>query len=558
MFPIYLQNFSDIFTGNQILIYLIASAINSIVLFFVATKFLLVFQQCGYHGGRYMKWLKNKDTPYMSRLMILCLLALLFFAVLAMCFISVTSETVASWLGFCAYLLFSVIYINTESSVNAKIPLKKTRRLVRLCITYTILAFALTFGLMVGIDYLAFLIGDNVVAVLRYCVLCLMPLLVPFILLGAYCINEPFEYLARSHYYRIAHIKLNSIDVIKIAITGSFGKTSVKEILKTILSQKYRVLATPASYNTPLGIALTVKNLDSTHDVLITEMGARQNGDIKQLANMVKPHYGLLTGVNNQHLESFGSIENTKDTKFELFEYLQKDGVGFFSADNANALELSQRFTGEKYLTGTMGEDNFVTATDIKTSVKGMTFTLNIQGEKPVKCTTTLLGVHSVRNICLASAVAYKIGLSPREIATGINRLQSVGHRLELMPNNKNIIVIDDSYNASVDGVNAAMDVLDTFKGRKIVVTPGLIELGKVEALANFEMGKILAKHADLVIIIGKHNAVMLINGLLEGGMARENIRFAKSLNKGNEMLNGLIKEGDVVLFENDLPDNYN
>lgn len=537
--------------------YLIASAINSVLLFFVATKFLLVFQQCGYHGGRYMKWLKHKDTPYMSRLMLLCLLALLFFAVLSMCCISIEA-TLSSLVGFSAYLFFVIVYINTESSVNAKIPLKKTKRLVRLCITYTILAFALTFGLLVGIDYLAFLIGDNVVAALRYCILCLMPLLVPFILLGAYCINEPFEYLARSHYYRIAHIKLNSIDVIKIAITGSFGKTSVKEILKTILSQKYRVLATPSSYNTPLGIALTVKNLDSTHDILITEMGARQKGDIKLLANMVKPHYGVLTGVNNQHLESFGSIENTKDTKFELFEYLQKDGVGFFSADNANALELSQRFTGEKYLSGTVGEDNLVTATDITHSVKGMTFTLNIKGEKPVKCTTTLLGEHSVRNICLASAVAYKIGLSPREIATGINRLQSVGHRLELMPNNKNIIVIDDSYNASVDSVNAAMDVLDTFEGRKIVVTPGLIELGKVEALANFEMGKVLAKHADLVIVIGKHNAVMLINGLLEGGMAREDIRFAKTLNKGNEMLNGLIKEGDVVLFENDLPDNYN
>jgi UDP-N-acetylmuramoyl-tripeptide--D-alanyl-D-alanine ligase len=126
------------------------------------------------------------------------------------------------------------------------------------------------------------------------------------------------------------------------------------------------------------------------------------------------------------------------------------------------------------------------------------------------------------------------------------------------MPNNKNIVIIDDSYNSNPDGVNAAMEVLDTFKGRKIVLTPGLVELGKIENLANFEMGKTLAQHADKVIIVGVHNAVMLINGLVEGGMDRENIIFARTLKKGNEILNELMQEGDVVLFENDLPDNYN
>jgi UDP-N-acetylmuramoyl-tripeptide--D-alanyl-D-alanine ligase len=158
----------------------------------------------------------------------------------------------------------------------------------------------------------------------------------------------------------------------------------------------------------------------------------------------------------------------------------------------------------------------------------------------------------------LAASVAYKIGLTPKEIAQGINRIQSIGHRLELMPNNKNIVIIDDSYNSNPDGVNAAMEVLDTFKGRKIVLTPGLVELGKIENLANFEMGKTLAQHADKVIIVGVHNAVMLINGLVEGGMDRENIIFARTLKKGNEILNELMQEGDVVLFENDLPDNYN
>ena len=232
--------------------------------------------------------------------------------------------------------------------------------------------------------------------------------------------------------------------------------------------------------------------------------------------------------------------------------------MGIFSADNEYSLELMQRFNGEKYSAGISGEQNLVSASEVKITEKGMNFTLTFVDGKSVKCSTVLLGRHSVKNICLASAVAYKIGLTPKEIATAINRLRSIGHRLELLPNNKNIVIIDDSYNSNVDGIDAAMEVLDTFKGRKIVLTPGLVELGKIESVANFELGKKLANHADIVIVIGKHNAEMIINGLLESGMDRANIKFASSLNKGNKILNEIMQEGDVVLFENDLPDNYN
>lgn len=565
MYPLSVENFSQLFTAEQIAVYASVSVLNAVLLFLASMKFILVLQQCGYKGRRYFKWLSNKDTPYLSRLMLLCLLAFLFFSVLNTCFAPLMGrlfetggKTVGSYIGFISYILFTVLYINTEKSVNDKVPLKKTKRLVRLCITYCILLAVLTFGLVVLLTYLAFLLKSEVFAQLRFAIICGMPMLLPYVLFLAYAINEPFERVLRKRYLRIAVNKLNASNVIKIGITGSYAKTSVKEILKTLLSQKYRVLATPENYNTPLGIALAVKNLDSTHDVFIAEMGARSKGDIKELAQMVKPKYGVLTGINNQHLETFGSIETTKDTKFELFENLASDGVGFFSSDNALSRELMERFNGEKYFAGISGENNLVTASDIITDTRGTTFTLNFSNGKSVKCNTVLLGKHSIRNICLASAVAFKIGLTPKEIATGINRLQSVGHRLELMPNNKNIVIIDDSYNSNVDGINAAMEVLDTFKGRKIVLTPGLVELGKMENMANFEFGRTLSLHADLVIVIGRHNAEMLINGLLDGGMPRDNIRFAKNLNKGNALLNEIMMEGDIVLFENDLPDNYN
>ena len=559
MFPLNVTSFSELFSGNQIIVYVTLAAANGVLLFFASLKFMLVLQQGGYRYERYFKWLKNKETPYRSRLMLLCLLGFLFFCVLNMCFAPVIgNNTVTSYIGFASYILFTVLYINTESAVNAKVPLKKTKRLVRLAVTYSLVLAVLSFGLIIFLNYIAFLIGDSVVALLRFSVICFMPFLIPYILFLAYCINEPFEWAVRTHYVKKTTAKLDNADVIKIGITGSFGKTSVKEILKTILSQRYRVLATPGSYNTPLGISLTVKQLDSTHDVFIAEMGARSKGDIKELARIVKPRYGVLTGVNNQHLETFKTIENTKDTKFELFENLTENGMGFFSSDNENSVDLYNRMQKEKYLAGASGENNLVTATDIKTDRNGTKFTLNIKGEKSVNCSTVLLGKHSISNICLAAAVAYKIGMSPDEISEGINRISSIGHRLELVRNNKQIVIIDDSYNSNVTGVNAAMEVLDLFEGRKIVLTPGLVELGKIENIANLEFGKTLAKHADKVIIIGKHNAEMLINGLLDGGMERENITFAKNLKRGNEELNAIMKEGDVVLFENDLPDNYN
>ncbi len=552
-----LENFYQIFSTNYLYVYISVAVTSGVMLFFASLKFLLVLQQSGYKNKRYYKWLGNKNTPYRSRLMLLCLLGFLFFCVLCFGFEPIVGDRASAFTGFISYFLFTVLYINTESSVNAKVPLKKTRRLVRLSLAFIIILSALSFGMMILLDYIVYLIKNPVIACLRYSLMCFLPMALPGMLALTNLIIGPAESVIARRYVRKATAKLEQSNVIKIGITGSYGKTSVKEILRTILSQKYRVLATPSSYNTPMGIALTVKNLDSTHDVFIAEMGARSKGDIKILTNMVKPSYGVITGINNQHLETFGTIEDIKDTKYELIQGLAKDGEGFFCSDSVGSIELYERFEGGKYLAGISSPDGLVTTSDVVTHSKGTSFKLIINGEAPVECNTVLLGKHSVSNICLAAAVAYKIGLTPEEIASGINRIQSVNHRLELVPNNKNVVIIDDSYNSNEDGVKAAMEVLSTFPGRKIVFTPGLVELGKIENLVNYEFGKILAKHADIVFVIDKHNAEMLITGLLEAGMPRENIKFASSLNKGNAMLNKIIQEGDVVLFENDLPDNY-
>ena len=558
MFPIDIKYFSTLITGNNLIVLITLSVLNAILLYYASLKFLLAMQQSGYKGKKFLRWVVNPETPYLKRLMLLCLMGFLFFCVLNTTFIPMVKRETASYIGFISYILFTATYIKTESSVNAKIPLRKTKRLIRLAITYIILLSIFSFGFFVLVEYLAYVISKEMVAVLRYSLICFTPILTPFTLFLAYGINLPFEEIIKHYYVKKAKNKIAKSDVIKIAITGSYGKTSVKEILKTLFSQKYRVLATPMSYNTPMGLGITIRGLDSTHDIFIAEFGARYKGDIKALTDMVKPDYAVLTGINNQHLETFGSIETTKKTKYELFENLKEGGVGFFSADNEGSVELFEKFGGKKYLAGLENENSLVKASDVKANPNGTTFTLTFEDKTAVTCSTTLLGCHNVRNICLASAVAYIVGLSPEEIAQGINRLTTIEHRLELVPNNKNIVIIDDSYNSNVDGVRAAMEVLDTFEGRKIVLTPGLVELGKDENVANFEMGKLIAGHADIVIVIGKHNAEILINGLKDAGFKTENVLFAKSLNKGNDILNEIMKEGDVVLFENDLPDNYN
>ena len=557
MFPVGISNFAELFKGSSLIVYIAIAISISAFLYFATLKFVLALQQSGYRVRKYFKWVTSPETPYLSRLMLLCLMGFLFFLVLNVTFLPLVNEQIGSFVGLISFYLFTFLYIKSESSVNAKVPLKKTKRIVRLMITYVIVLLVFSFLFITLLNYLAFIIGSKVFALLRLSLICALPILSPFLLFIAFLINEPYERFLRKRQIKRATDKLDKSKVLKIAITGSYAKTSVKEILKTILSQKFRVLATPESYNTPLGISLATKKLDETHDIFIVEMGARRKGDIKELTEMVKPDIAILTGVNNQHLETFGTEENIKLTKYELFENLSSSGKAFFSSDSIGSVELYEKFSGEKYLSGLNGENNFVSASEIKLLENNLNFNLVVDG-KIINMSTTLLGKHNISNICLAVSVALKLGMSVDEIANGVNRLSSVWHRLELVANNKDVTIIDDSYNSNEDGFKAAMEVLDLYEGRKIVLTPGLVELGKMENVVNYSLGKLLSSHANIVIVIGKHNAEMLINGLKDGGMDTENIHFAKNLEKANEYLNSIIKPKDVVLFENDLPDNYN
>lgn len=490
--------------------------------------------------------------------MLLSLLGFLFAMLLGPTFASVMPVNYAQYLGFLSYAFFIAVYLHTEKHVTAKLPLKITKRMFRLILVNILFTFAISFGIALLLTYSR--VSDTtsfgkVYSLLKYSVIALTPMLAPFILIVSNFAMKPLENAISDKYIKRTKQLLDDSRLIKIGITGSYGKTSVKEILKTLLSVKYRVLATPESYNTPLGISFAVKDLDSTYDIFIAEMGAREVGDITDLAKLVNPDIAVLTGVNSQHLESFKSLENIKNTKYELFENLKEGGKAFFDVNCDLSKELSEKFTGEKYLVGE-GSD-FVIATNVKTVKEGVVFDLQIKGEQPERCFTTLIGEHSIRNILLAVGVAYKLGLSVREISFGISRIHSIKHRLEVLPNNKGVTLIDDSYNSNTDGVKCALDAMASFSGRKIIVTPGLVELGANQNDANYTLGKLIYEKCEIMIISAKHNAVPLINGFVDAGGSKENIMFAPNHEQAQKLLDSILKEGDVVLFENDLPDIY-
>ncbi len=384
-----------------------------------------------------------------------------------------------------------------------------------------------------------------------------VPLILPLCLALAAILALPIEKIIFGMYFRDAQQRLlQDPHLIRIGITGSYGKTSVKFILNTILSQKYNVLATPASFNTPMGVTRIVRDrLTPAHQVFIAEMGARHVGEIRELGILVHPQVGILTSVGPQHLDTFRTIERIRDTKFELMQALPPDGLGVFCNDDAIVTELYARFPGNKALVGT--ESGEVYASDIKVSAQGSSFTLHIKGCSPIPCSTLLLGEHNIQNILLSCAVAHHLGLTEQQIARGIAALRPVEHRLQLIQSAGGITIIDDAFNSNPTSSRAALRVLSAFEGRRIIVTPGLVELGDKEEAYNRELGKAIAGAADLVFLVGKKHTAPILEGLLEAGFDKEKIYVADDLQQSTQQLHAIMTAGDVILYENDLPDNY-
>ncbi len=554
MFFTNVTSYKDLLSTNVILTFSIIALINTFITLLLSYRFFQVLQQCGYKGADYYKWSFVKGNAKIKRLLSLSFLSILGFLLTNMAFAFLRAPYI-SFFGFIWYIFFIIIYQIGESKKPNKVPLVKTRRMIRLMITFSILSLLLNLSLSCLANLITISTQNDLFALFRYSILCVMPLLVPYLILLAYVINNPFEKLVNKHYLKVAKQTIKNFKGKKIAITGSFAKTSVKEILTTILSEKYKVLKTPLSYNTPLGIAKTVRRLTNDYDVFLSELGARRVGDIKQLTTLIEPDVAVITGVTSQHLETFLTINNIKKTKYELIENM-KGGFAVFSSDNEYTVEMFNNCPFNKYLAGINSTSASVYATDIDYTFENTTFTLNYNGQS-VRISTSLVGESAVTNICLASAVAINLDLSLLDIAVAVNKIESVKHRLEIIKNQVGAYIIDDSYNSNPEGVKKAVALLNIAKGKKYVVTPGMIELGVFENNANFDFGVQLAKVCDKVLLIKRGGTLNIRQGLLSQGFDKNNIIMIENLEEGKKFLSENLKSGDAVLFENDLPDIY-
>ncbi len=380
---------------------------------------------------------------------------------------------------------------------------------------------------------------------------------VPLTILLANLINRPVELAINRHYINDAKkILAGCKNLTVIGITGSFGKTSVKYFLDTLLSVKYNVLKTPGNFNTPLGVVKTIRgSLRATHDIFLCEMGAKNVGDIKEICDIVHPKHGIITSVGPMHLESFKTLDNVKKTKFELADALPADGMLFLNMDNENICDMAN---GRQYVAYGIDSTEGYFVSDLHISEKGSEFKMTSPEGATCDYRTKLIGRHNVLNIAGAVAVANRLGISLEELRPAVRKLESVPHRLELI-NKGAYTVIDDAYNSNPSGTKAALEALSMTEGCKILVTPGMIELGEMEYALNREFGENAAKVCDYVALVGKKQTEAIYEGLVSAGFDASKIYVADSLNDAMANVYGLTTDGKrkIILLENDLPDNY-
>ncbi len=384
------------------------------------------------------------------------------------------------------------------------------------------------------------------------------PLLLPLWIALCGFLAWPIEKAISELYFRDAQrILKERKDLIRIGITGSWGKTSVKFILGTILEEKYHTLVTPASFNTPMGVTRVIRSsLEPSHRVFVAEMGARHVGDIREMCRLVHPQIGLLTSVGPQHLDTFKTVERVARTKYELIDALPDDGDAFFADDDGLCRQLYEKTTKSRHLTGLDPEKDELWAEDIRYSPEGSTFSLCRKNERII-CTTQLLGELNIRNILLCASVALTLGLSMEQIARGIRKIRPIEHRLQLIRHPGGINVIDDAFNSNIRGAKQAFEVLKQFPEKRVVVTPGMVELGEREYEMNTEFGASMAECCDVAVLVGKKRSEAIAAGLKQKGFSQGSIKVVSSLEEATALIREITGEGDTVLFENDLPDNY-
>ena len=502
---------------------------------FSALRHIQMYQQNSYFISRYCAW--GKEAIGFKTYVSLAFAALL----TALFFINDIAFLIAATLVSTVKILKS--FYDRKTSIKKLVFTKRIKRLITAYAVFIAVISVLMF-VFCGVDTAIYLLGIFSIAI------SMLPTVI-FIPIAA--LMSLIEKAIAKHYENDAKKILASMPNLKvIGVTGSFGKTSVKFILKQMLQEKYNVCATPESFNTPLGLIRTVReNLLPSDEIFIAEMGAKNIGDIKQLCELVKPQMGIITAVGPQHLESFKTLENVVNTKFELDDYCHNTYV---NTDSPAAADRAKASGCHTY--GTKGVEETY-AENVVYGDSGVSFDI-VHQDIRFTVVSKLLGSHNIANIVGAAAVALELGVTPSQIKFAVGKLTAPDHRLEKKAFINGAILIDDSYNSNPVGSAFACDVIKGFENKKrIIVTPGLVELGEKEYEYNKDLGKKAAESCDILILVGEKRSVPLLEGAKESDVQPSDTLVVKSFAQAMEKLRLVCDNSTVVLFLNDLPDNY-
>lgn len=401
--------------------------------------------------------------------------------------------------------------------------------------------------------YQAFVIHHWLIFIMNVVLTAISPYITAYsvlipLLIGQIIIQKPRQ----RGIVRRAQQKLQKHDATKIAVAGSYGKTSFREILKDVLGQSKRVAAPPASFNTPLGISKFVDTLRGDEEVLIFELGEYYPGDIRDLSQLVDPSIGIITGINEAHLSKFKTLDRTVNTIFELGDHLGENPL-YVNGESALAAERVE--PGYPFLYSRKGVNGWE-VTDVKTGLDGTSFTAT-KADRVVGANSQLLGLHQIGPLVAAIDIADALGLTAQQIKDGIAATKPFEHRLQ--PRTESgVVIIDDSYNGNPDGARVAIEFLASLVGhRRWCVTPGLVEMGERTEEVHQEIGRQLAKAGIEQVVLFKNSATPYIaQGLNQAGFKGKLTWFDDAL-KGFAALPNMTVSGDVVLIQNDWTDNY-
>ncbi|MBR4461968.1 MAG: UDP-N-acetylmuramoyl-tripeptide--D-alanyl-D-alanine ligase [Erysipelotrichaceae bacterium] len=496
---------------------------------------LQMFQQNHYELYRYSKWLFNKNNIRLSVTFIYIIIVLL---------IGTLFRKNGSLLCLLVTVCFAIYLLYAETKKTYIKDLVVTARVKRQIVVLGLLMIAY---IALAMHFMKEdLLGISVIA-LSYLLIYPMALL-----------TMPMEYLIKKHYENEARAILNSQDdLLKIGITGSYGKTSTKNIINDIISYDRYTLMTPASYNTPMGITRTIREeLKPIHEIFLCEMGADKVGDISYLMDFVKPQYGIVTSIGKQHLNTFHDLENIIYEKMQEVELLPPDGIAFLNADNEYIRSYKIRNRCKVITVATADIEADYVAKDLRYTKDGSTFTVKINNHN-YKFTTSLLGKHNITNILLGIAVAIELGMDLRTIQQRVRNVRQVEHRLQIKKIS-NLTFIDDAFNANPEGSKNALDVLSMMPGKRVIVTPGMIDLGTIQYDANKEFGKYMPGKADEVILVGEKQTEPIYAGLKEAAFDLAHVHVFKTVNEALTYVYKNFSSADTILLENDLPDAFN